>query len=59
VANIIEATKEKPHLGLILELDLREISQLIVDTSLPLNRSRQAQKGMAVGKLSHPLLNTL
>jgi AraC-like DNA-binding protein len=57
VANIIEATNEKPYLGLILELDLREISQLIVDSGLPLNRSRQAQKGIAVGKLSLPLLN--
>jgi len=57
VANIIEATDEKPYLGLILELDLREISQLIVDSGLPLSRSGQAQKGMAVGKLSLPLLN--
>ena len=54
VANIIEATREKPYLGLILELDLREISQLIVDSGLPLNRSRQVQKGMAVGTLSLP-----
>lgn len=58
VANIIEATQKKPYLGLILELDLREISQLIVDSGLLLNRSRQAQKGMAVGKLSPPLLNS-
>ena len=58
VANIIEATREKPYLGVVLDLDLREISQLIVDSGLPLNRSRQAQKGMAVGKLSLPLLNT-
>ena len=57
VANITEATKEKPYLGMILELDLQEISQLIVDSGLPLDRSRQAQKGMAVGKLSPPLLN--
>jgi len=57
MANIIEATNEKPYLGLILELDLREISQLIVDSGLPLSHSGQAQKGMAVGKLSLPLLS--
>ena len=57
VAQIIEASREKPYLGLILELDLREISQLIVDSDLPLDRSWQAQKGMAVGKLWLPLLN--
>ena len=57
VANIIEASNEKTYLGLILELDLREISQLIVDSGLPLNRSRQAQKGIAVGQLSLPLFS--
>ena len=57
VANIIDASREKPYLGLILELDLQEISQLTVDSGLPLNRSGQAQKGMAVGRLSLPLLD--
>lgn len=56
VANIIEASSEKPYLGLILELDLKEISQLTVDSGLPLRRSGQAEKGMAVGQLSLPLL---
>jgi AraC-like DNA-binding protein len=57
VANIIEATREKPYLGVILELELQEISHLIVDSGLPMNRSHQAQKGMAVGQLSLSLLN--
>ncbi len=52
VANIIEATEEKPYLGLILELDLKEISQLIVDSRIPLSHSGRAHKGMAVGQLS-------
>jgi AraC-like DNA-binding protein len=56
VANILEASEKKPYLGLVLELDLQEISQLIVDSGLPLNRSRQARKGMAVGQLTLPLL---
>jgi AraC-like DNA-binding protein len=56
VANITEASSEMPYLGLILELDLLEISRLTVDSGLPMNHSRQAQKGMAVGQLSLPLL---
>lgn len=56
VANILEASEKKPYLGLVLELDLQEISQLIVDSGLPLNRSQQARKGMAVGQLTLPLL---
>ena len=56
VANILEASEKKPYLGLVLELDLQEISQLIVDSGIPLNRSPQARKGMAVGQLTLPLL---
>jgi AraC-like DNA-binding protein len=56
VANIIEATSEKPYLGLILELDLQEISQIIIDSNIVINSPRQAQKGMAVGQLSLPLI---
>lgn len=56
VANITQASPERPYLGLILELDLQEISQLIIDSGLPMNRSGQAEKGMAVGRLSLSVL---
>ena len=56
-ANIIEASKEKPYLGLILELDLQEISQLIVDSDYSGTQNKEAQKGIAVGTLSQPLLD--
>ncbi len=51
-ANIVEATEEAPYIGLIMELDLQEISQLIVDSELSFNSSKEAQKGIAVGELS-------
>jgi AraC-type transcriptional regulator N-terminus len=35
VVQIIQASREKPYLGLILKLDRREISQLMVDSNLP------------------------
>lgn len=54
-ANIMEASEEKPYLGLIMELDLQEISQLIVDSELSFNNSKEAQKGIAVGELSGSL----
>lgn len=57
VAQITEASPDKPYLGLILKLDLRELAQLMVDSSLPISRVQQAGRGMAVGKLSVPLLN--
>lgn len=57
VANIVNATPEKPYLGAILEIDLQEISQLIVDSDVPLIGSRQSSKGLAVEKLSQPIQN--
>ncbi|EIN6340334.1 AraC family transcriptional regulator N-terminal domain-containing protein [Vibrio parahaemolyticus] len=57
IANIIEASEEQPYLGLIMELDLTEISQLIVDSELAFIQSKEAQKGIAVGELSESLLD--
>ncbi len=57
IANIIEASEEQPYLGLIMELDLTEISQLIVDSELAFTQSKEAPKGIAVGELSESLLD--
>jgi AraC-like DNA-binding protein len=56
VWQIIEANREKPCLGLVLKLDLREISQLMVDSNLPLPRAQQSRRGMAIGEVTVPLL---
>jgi len=57
IANIMEATETEPYLGVIMELDLPEISQLIVDSELSFNHDKTAPIGIAVGELSEPLLN--
>ena len=57
IANIMEASEDKPYLGLIMELDLQEISQLIVDSELTFNHDKQAPIGIAVGQLTQPLLD--
>ncbi|MDS1819185.1 AraC family transcriptional regulator [Vibrio parahaemolyticus] len=57
IANIIEASEEQPYLGLIMDLDLTEISQLIVDSELAFTQAKEAQKGIAVGELSESLLD--
>ncbi|MGE5257242.1 MAG: AraC family transcriptional regulator N-terminal domain-containing protein, partial [Hyphomicrobiales bacterium] len=56
VWQIIKASREKPCLGLVLKLDLREISQLMVDSHLPPPRARQSSRGMAIGEVTLPLL---
>jgi AraC-like DNA-binding protein len=57
VWQIIEASREKPCLGLMLKLDQREISQLMVDSHLPPPRTQQSSRGMAIGEVTLPLLS--
>ncbi len=56
VVQIIKGSREKPYLGLILKLDRREISQLMVDSNLPPPRAQQSSRGMAIGEVTLPLL---
>jgi len=56
VAEIIEASREKPYLGLVMKIDQREISQLMVDSNLPPPRPQQSSRGMAIGEVTLPLL---
>ena len=56
VVQVINASREKPYLGLVLKLDQREISQLMVDSNLPPPRPQQSSRGMATGEVTLPLL---
>ncbi len=56
VVQIIEASPERPYLGLRLKLDMREVSQLMVDSNLPQPRAQQPGRGMAIGEVTFPLL---
>ena len=56
VVQIIKASREKPCLVLMLKLDRREISQLMVDSNLPLPHPQQSSRGMATGEFTLPLL---
>jgi AraC-like DNA-binding protein len=56
MVQVIKASPEKPYLGLVLNIDQREISQLIVDSNLPPSRPQQSSRGMATGEVTLPLL---
>jgi AraC-like DNA-binding protein len=56
VVQVIKASREKPFLGLLLKLDQRQISQLMVDSHLPPPRAQQPSRGMATGEVTLPLL---
>lgn len=57
IANIMEASEAEPYYGLVMELDLPEIAQLIVDSELSLPFDKAASKGIEVGALPQPLLD--
>jgi AraC-like DNA-binding protein len=57
VVQIVDASEEKPYLGLRLRLDLREISQMMVDSNLPAPRTQKSSRGMATGEVTLPLLD--
>ncbi len=59
VVQVIEASREKPYLGLRLMLDLREISQLMADSNLPPPRTQQSSRGMATGEVTLPLVTAV
>jgi AraC-like DNA-binding protein len=57
VAQIIEASADRPYLGLTLELDFRAIAKLILDSNLPAPRTQHDRLGIAVSQVSLPLLD--
>jgi len=59
VVQVIAASKEKPYLGLRLKLNMREVSQLMADSNLPMPRPQQTGRGMAIGEVASPLVNAM
>lgn len=56
ICQVIEASREKPYLSLILKLDRQAMSQLIADCNLPPPPAQQSGRGMAIGQVTLPLL---
>lgn len=56
---VVTASPERPFLGLVLRLNMREVSQLIVDTNLPPLHTQQSGPGMVLGKTGLPLLTAI
>lgn len=54
---VVSASPDEPYLGLVLKFDMRELSQLMIDSNLPSPRNRSIDRCMATGELTFPLLN--
>lgn len=56
VSKVLEARPDEPCLGLLFKLDLRVIAELIAQGSLPPPSERVADRGIALGTITSPLL---
>lgn len=54
---VISASPDKPYLGLLLKFDMRELSQLMIDSNLPSPRTKQIDRCMTTGEVTLPLLS--
>lgn len=52
VANVVDASKEFPLPGVVLKVDIRTVSQLIVDSNLPAPRQQQAGRCITMSEVS-------
>ena len=57
VANIVEASPDRPYLGLSYELDPRAIRQLMLDSGKPPARAAESQRGIAVSQAPLAILD--
>lgn len=57
-SEVIEATPERPCLGLVLKLDLRLMAELVAQAPLPMPKDRSVARGMALGALTPTLLES-
>ena len=54
---IIKASPDKPYLGLVFRLNLREMSQIMVDGHLPSPPPQQSKRGMSTAAVTVSMLN--
>ncbi len=59
VGQIVEATREKPFLGISMELDFAEIGSLSLDAGLPLPSDSRHQRSLFISPLEEDLLDAV
>ena len=57
VVQVLHASREQPYLSLLVQLDPREMAQLMVDSHIPPPRAQHSSRGMATGAVTVPLLS--
>lgn len=56
IGEILEASRQRPFLVLVMKIDQRVVTELMVEGRMPLPRGEPTGRGMGVGEASLPLL---
>jgi len=59
VAQIVDASPERPYMGFALKLDQKDIAQMLVEGNLPEPSPSESSRAMTVGSLTAPLVDAL
>ncbi|WP_323816484.1 AraC family transcriptional regulator [Cellvibrio sp. NN19] len=56
-SEIVEASPEEPCLGLVLNLDMSVISELIIQGKYPLSKTKKDSESIGISKVTNPILD--
>lgn len=57
IVQVLEASPERPYIGLVLDLDLRALADLMLDSDLPQPGAQHSGHAMATGTVTQELIN--
>jgi AraC-like DNA-binding protein len=58
-SEVVEASSNRPCLGLVLKLDLRLVTELATRIQVPISKDRSVARGMALGVVTETLLDPI
>jgi len=59
VAQILEASRKKPYLGITLHLEKKQIAQMMIDNHVAISKKQPGGRGLAVSRVELPLVQAL
>jgi len=59
IAQIFEASRTSPYLGLTLRLDRKQIAQMLLDDHVAISRNQASGRGLVVSRIELPILQAM
>ncbi|MGW8193966.1 MAG: AraC family transcriptional regulator, partial [Desulforhopalus sp.] len=59
IAQIFEAGKSSPYLGLTLRLEKKQIAQMLLDDHVDISRNQASDRGLVVSKIELPIVQAI